>query len=150
MNSGIRATRPLWADNIIYNYPAGCGLFIRACWHRLRPAYDCAGIQYQIQPAEYSASASATYKICFKAVVQPGAVGGPERFLVHHVGRQPHQPAMGMLYFFQHLAFAASGDKKAGKSQQQFCQQRTDNPNTAVDWEITVRNTEPSPWITSW
>ena len=89
------------------------------------------------------ASTSATYKICFKAVVQPGAVGGPNGFWSIMSGGNLINPQWTCYTSFNICAFAAIGvDKKVkGNLNSSFANSAQGNPNTAVDWEITVRNT---------
>ncbi len=86
---------------------------------------------------------SATYKICFKAVVMPGAVGGPNAFWSVMSGGNLINPQYVCYTSFNICAFAAIGiDKKVkGSLNGSFANSGTGNPNTAVDWEITVRNT---------
>ncbi len=88
-------------------------------------------------------SATNTYKICFKAVVQPGAVGGPNVFWSVMSGGNLINPQYVCYTSFNICAFAAIGiDKKVkGNLNGSFANSATGNPNTAVDWEITVRNT---------
>ncbi len=86
----------------------------------------------------------ATYKICFKAVVQSGAVGGPNAFYNTVYGGNLINPQNYVCYTaFNICAFAAIGiDKKVkGSLNGSFANSGTGNPNTAVDWEITVKNT---------
>jgi uncharacterized repeat protein (TIGR01451 family) len=86
---------------------------------------------------------TATYKICFKAVVQPGATGGPNGFWSVMSGGNLSSTQYVCYTYFNICAFAAIGvDKKVkGSLNSNFANSATGNPNTAVDWEITVRNT---------
>jgi uncharacterized repeat protein (TIGR01451 family) len=85
-----------------------------------------------------------TYKICFKAVVQSGAVGGPNGFYNTAYGGNLTYPQNYICYTsFNICAFAAIGiDKKVkGSLNGSFGTTGNGAPNTAVDYEITVRNT---------
>jgi uncharacterized repeat protein (TIGR01451 family) len=84
-----------------------------------------------------------TYKICFKAIVQSGAVGGPNAYWSVISGGNLINPQYVCYTSFNICAFAAIGiDKKVkGSLNASFANSGTGNPNTAVDYEITVRNT---------
>ena len=84
-----------------------------------------------------------TYKICFKAVVQPGAVGGPNAFWSVMTGGNLINSQYTCYSYFNICAFAAIGVEKKvkGNLNSSFANSGNGNPNTAVDWEITVRNT---------
>ena len=84
-----------------------------------------------------------SYKICFKAVVQSGAVGGTNAFWSTVSGGNLINAQYVCYTSFNVCAFAAIGvDKKVkGNLDAGFANSGTGNPNTAVDYEITVRNT---------
>ena len=84
-----------------------------------------------------------SYKICFKAIVQTGAVGGPNSFWTTVYGGNLINTQYVCYTSFNICAFAAIGiDKKVkGSLNGSFANSGTGNPNTAVDYEITVRNT---------
>ena len=85
---------------------------------------------------------TSTYKICFKAVIQSGAVGGTNEFWSGTLAQQY------ICYTsFNICAFAAIGiDKKVkGNLNTSFANSGTGNPNTAVDYQITLHNTGTIP-----
>lgn len=84
-----------------------------------------------------------TYKICFKVIVQAGAVGGPNSFWTTVSGGNLINTQYVCYTSFNICAFAAIGiDKKVkGSLNGSFANSGTGNPNTAVDYEITLRNT---------
>ncbi|MEO7263546.1 MAG: hypothetical protein ABIW38_01480, partial [Ferruginibacter sp.] len=84
-----------------------------------------------------------SYKICFKAVVQAGAVGGPNWYWSTVYSGNLISPQSVCYSSFNICAFAAIGiDKKVkGSLNGSFANSGTGNPNTAVDYEITLRNT---------
>ncbi len=84
-----------------------------------------------------------SYKICFKALVQAGAVGGPNWYWSTVYGGNLINPQSVCYSSFNICAFAAIGiDKKVkGSLNGSFANSGTGNPNTAVDYEITLRNT---------
>ncbi len=84
-----------------------------------------------------------SYKICFDAVVQSGATGGTNAFWSYASGGNLTNPQYVCYTSLNICAFAAIGiDKKVkGNLNGSFANSGTGNPNTAVDYEITVRNT---------
>ncbi|MBK8611384.1 MAG: hypothetical protein IPL84_15955 [Chitinophagaceae bacterium] len=86
---------------------------------------------------------SNTYKICFKAVLRTGAVGGGNGYWSTISGGNLINPQSVCYTEFNVCAFAAIGiDKKVkGNLNSSFASSGTGNPNTAVDYEITVYNT---------
>lgn len=97
-------------------------------------------IKFNLPSLPVSAS---SYKICFKAIVQTGAVGGPNNFWTTVYGGNLINAQYVCYTSFNICAFAAIGiDKKVkGSLNGSFANSGTGNPNTAVDYEITVRNT---------
>ena len=98
------------------------------------------GIKFNLPVLPVSTS---SYKICFKAVVQAGAIGGPNSFWTTVYGGNLASTQFVCYTSFNICAFAAIGiDKKVkGSLNGSFANSGTGNPNTAVDYEITVRNT---------
>ena len=86
---------------------------------------------------------ASSYKICFKAIVQTGAVGGSNGFWSTVSGGNLINSQNTCYTSFNICAFAAIGiDKKVkGSLNGSFANSGTGNPNTAVDYEITLRNT---------
>lgn len=84
-----------------------------------------------------------TYKICFKAVIQTGAVGGGNGYWSVITGANGYSNPNVCYTSFYVCAFAAIGiDKKVkGSLNSSYANSATGAPNTPVDYEITVRNT---------
>ncbi|MCX6286646.1 MAG: gliding motility-associated C-terminal domain-containing protein [Bacteroidetes bacterium] len=88
-------------------------------------------------------SGISTYKICFKAVVQSGAVGGSNGYWSIVSGGNLINQQLVCYTSLNICAFAAIGiDKKVkGSLNGSYANSGTGKPNTPVDYEITIRNT---------
>lgn len=86
---------------------------------------------------------SNTYKICFKAVIRNGAVGGSRTIWTVISGSNLPNPQNLCRTTFNICAFAAIGiDKKVkGDLDSDFTYNGYGNPNSTVQYEITVSNT---------
>ena len=84
-----------------------------------------------------------TYKICLKAVVQSGAVGGPYGYWSNVSGGTAGNPQNVCYTSLTICAFAAIGIEKKvkGSLNSSFGSSGSGKPNTTVFYEITVRNT---------
>lgn len=89
---------------------------------------------------------NSTYKICFDAVIQSGAVGGSTNFWSQISGS--NMTAQYSCYSSLNIcAFAAIGVEKKvkGSLDASFATSGTGVPNSAVDYQITVKNTGTIP-----
>ncbi|MCX6284028.1 MAG: gliding motility-associated C-terminal domain-containing protein [Bacteroidetes bacterium] len=88
-------------------------------------------------------SGAGTYKICLKALVQSGAVGGSNGFWSNVSGGNTGNPQNVCYTSFTICAFAAIGVEKKvkGSLNSSFGNSGSGKPNTTVFYEITVRNT---------
>lgn len=88
-----------------------------------------------------------TYKICFKAVVQGGAIGGPNSFWSIASGGNLINPQYVCYTSFNICAFAAIGIDKfvKGDLDGAYTTNGSGTPNSTVEYKITIHNTGTIP-----
>jgi uncharacterized repeat protein (TIGR01451 family) len=87
------------------------------------------------------------YKICFKAVINPGAVGGTNWFWTTATGSNINYPLYACYSTFNICAYAAIGIEKKVKGSLDGSFGNTGNgiAGSLVDYEITIKNTGTIP-----